>query len=104
MLKKVKKIWLVLIIGSLFVILHSTPNLALRTHVLFMGYPKAALTSGIVEDEYHNKVEKEAYTRVNARAYTLTEPPIEKSTKGELRNYLIKKRWGLYFAEYLGEL
>jgi hypothetical protein len=87
----------------LFLVLHSTPNLALRTHVFFMGYPKAAITSGIIEDEYHNDVDKEKFTELNAKAFTLTKPPIEKATDGELRNFLVRKFGIFHFAEYYGE-
>ncbi|MDV2682841.1 hypothetical protein RYX56_00490 [Alkalihalophilus lindianensis] len=95
-----------LLIGLLiiiFLLLHSTPSLALRTHVLVLGYPKAAVTSGIVEDDYHNEVDKEAFEEQNAKAYTLTEPPIEKSTQGQLSNFLVKKIGFLYFAEFYGD-
>jgi hypothetical protein len=39
-----------------FILLHSTVHLALGTLVFVSGYPGAALTSGIIEDDYHNKV------------------------------------------------
>ncbi|TCN26273.1 hypothetical protein [Mesobacillus foraminis] len=46
--------------------LHSTPKLALRTYVFFTGHPIAAVTTGIIDDEYHNQVDKEAF-RENKR-------------------------------------
>ncbi|WP_408009845.1 hypothetical protein ACJROX_05990 [Pseudalkalibacillus sp. A8] len=52
---------------------------------------------------YHNKVDKEMFAELNAKAYTLTTPPIEKATQGELRNYLVRKIGFLYFAEFYGE-
>ncbi|MBY6036919.1 hypothetical protein KUV80_09650 [Fictibacillus nanhaiensis] len=85
------------------ILLHSTPSMALRTHVFFMGYPKAAITSGIIEDDFHNKVDREKFSELNAKAYTLTKPPIEKATSGVLRNYLVRKIGFLHFAEFLGE-
>ncbi|MGR3763090.1 hypothetical protein [Rossellomorea sp. NS-SX7] len=87
----------------LFMVLHRTPHMAVRTKVFFMGYPADAFTTGIVDDEYHNEVDKEKFSSLNAKAYTLTEPPVEKATQGELRNYLVKKVGFLYFAEYYGE-
>ena len=86
-----------------FILLHSTPTIALKTHVFMMGYPKAAILSEVIEDEHHNKVDQEKFAELNAKAYTLTKPPTEKATQGELRNYLVKKRWFLHFAEYYGE-
>lgn len=85
-------------------ILHSTPNMALRTQVFISGYPKAAITSDIIDDDYHNKVDKDKFAGLNAKAYTLTEPPIEKATQGELRNYLVRKFGFFYIAEYYGEV
>ncbi|MBS8266388.1 hypothetical protein DYI25_18350 [Mesobacillus boroniphilus] len=86
-----------------FILLHSTPTMALKTHVFMMGYPKAAISSGVIEDEYHNEVDKEKFAELNAKAYTLTKPPTEKATQGELRNYLVRKVGFLHFAEYYGE-
>ena len=53
---------------AVFVLLHSTPSMALRTHVFFMGYPKAAITSEIIEDEFHNKTDKEKFMELQAKA------------------------------------
>jgi hypothetical protein len=104
-LKRNKKKWLIIIpLVIVFIAFHSTPNIALRTHVFFMGYPKSAITSGIIEDDYHNKVDKKKFTKINAKAYTLTSPPIEKATQGELRNYLVRKIGICYFAEFYGEV
>ncbi|MBR7553738.1 hypothetical protein ACFFJI_00695 [Allobacillus sp. GCM10007491] len=98
-----KRIILFISVAVLFLLLHSTPNTALRTKVFFMGYPKAALTSPIIDDVYHNEVDKDQFAEMNAKAYTLTKPPIEKATQGELRNYVVKRLGFIYFAEYYGE-
>lgn len=98
-----KKIIILAALVIVFILLHSTPTMALKTHVFMMGYPKAAILSGIVEDEYHNEVDKEKFAELNAKAYTLTKPPTEKATQGELRNYLVRKVGFLHFAEYYGE-
>ncbi|PKR76769.1 hypothetical protein CEY16_13190 [Halalkalibacillus sediminis] len=90
----------ILIVG--FVVLHSTPHLALRTHVFFTGHPIKAFTTEIVDDESRNEIDKEKFDRLNAKAYSLTKPPIEKATDGELKNYLVRKRGWLYFARYYG--
>ncbi|MBM7647847.1 hypothetical protein JOC78_000787 [Bacillus ectoiniformans] len=99
-----KKAMIMAALAAAFIILHITPSLALRTQVFIMGYPKAAIYSGIIEDTYHNEVDQEKFAELNAKAYTLTRPPIEEATQGELRNYLVKKVGFLYFAEYYGEL
>ncbi|WLR54688.1 hypothetical protein LC048_20110 [Mesobacillus subterraneus] len=97
------KIIIIAALVVVFILLHSTPTMALKTHVFIMGYPKAAILSGVIQDEYHNKVDKEKFAELNAKAYTLTKPPIEKATQGELRNYLVRKIGFLHFAEYYGE-
>jgi len=88
---------------TIFLLLHSTPDTALRTHLIFMGYPKVALTSTIIDDEYHNEVNKDKFAELNAKAYTLTKPPIEKATQGELRNFLVRKIGFFYLADYYGD-
>ncbi|MGE6488590.1 hypothetical protein [Paenisporosarcina sp. NPDC076898] len=93
---------LVLDVG-VFLLLHSTPHMALRTHVFFMSYPKAALSSGIIDDQFHNEIDQEKIAELNPKAYTLTKPPIEEATQGELRNFLVRKIGFLYFAEFYGE-
>lgn len=98
-----KEVVFLAVIAIIFLLLHSKPDTAIRTKVFFMGYPKAALTSVIIDDEFHNEVDKARFAELNAKAYTLTKPPIEKATQGELRNYLVRKFGFLHFAEYYGE-
>lgn len=92
----------ILVFGMIFA-LHSTPHIALRTYVFFSGYPTIALTTSIIEDEYHNEIDKEMFEELNAKAYTLTTPPIEKATQGELRNFLVKKYGLFHIVEFYGE-
>lgn len=96
-----KKVIIIVSLLVVIILLHSTPSMALRTHIFFMGYPIAAISSGIIEDKEHNEVDK--FAELNAKAYTLTNPPIEKATQGELRNFLVRKFGFLHFAEYYGE-
>ncbi|MGD6873716.1 hypothetical protein ACQCU1_16175 [Sutcliffiella horikoshii] len=81
-----------------FVMLHSNPTTALRTKVFFMGYPKAAFTSEIVEYEYGNLHDKDS------KGYVFTEPPIEKATQGYLDTYQVKKMGIFYFAEFIKDV
>lgn len=96
--KLVKRMTMIIaIIGIIFILLHLTPKLALRTHVLFTGHPYAAITSEIVDYE-----KREEDGELNGKVYTLTEPPID---GGLLRNWLVKKDGFLYFADYFeGEI
>lgn len=98
-----KEVVLLVALATALLLLHSTPSAALRTQVFIMGYPKAALTSGIVVDEYHNKIERKRFAELNSQAYTLTKPPIDKATQGELRNFLVRRFGFFYVAEYYGD-
>ncbi|WP_042457274.1 hypothetical protein [Neobacillus dielmonensis] len=93
------------IVAVLFLILHLTPKIAIRTHLLFMGYPKQAFSSTIYEFKFHSDTDRNHFLRSNpnARVYTLTEPPFEKATESELSHYIIRKVGFLYFAEFYGE-
>ncbi|MGO0905543.1 hypothetical protein ACTPC6_07145 [Clostridioides difficile] len=93
----------VLSIIVMFLILHSTPTLTLKTHVFFNGYFKEAITTGIIDDEFHNKIDKEKLSKENAKCYTLTKPPLDKATESYLRNYKVIKKGPLYFTEYYGD-
>lgn len=100
-MKRVKLIiFTSVIVVILFFLLHSTPKMALRTHVFFMGYPKAALTSEIIDYEYQNIKFKE----IDSRGYTLTEPPIEKATEGLLDTYQVKRIGFLFFADFYKDI
>jgi hypothetical protein len=88
---------------AMYIVLHITPTLALRTHLLMKGYPIVSLTTGIVDDELHNRIDKEILESQNAKCYTLTKPAFEKPTQSKLRNYKVTKKGILYFAEYYGE-
>lgn len=98
-----KKVIIIVSLLVVFILLHSTPSMALRTHIFLMGYPKVAISSEIIEDKEHNAVDQDKFAALNAKAYTLTNPPIEKATHGELRNFLVRKFGFLHFAEYYGD-
>lgn len=79
--------------------------MAIRTQVLFMGYPKESFTSDIYEYKFYNKVDKNNFFKFypNVKAFTLTKPPFEKATESELRSYIVRKSGFLYFADFYGE-
>lgn len=101
-MKKIIWISAILMAFVVFLLLHSTAKVAISTHVLFMGYPKAAFTSNLDEYEFPNKVEKNHFEKKNAHAkvYALTKPPFEKATKSELNTFIVRKIGFLYFADY----
>ncbi|MGD6993226.1 hypothetical protein [Sutcliffiella horikoshii] len=99
-----KNIIILISLIAVVLLLHSTPHTALRTYVFFSGNSIIALTTDIVDDEYHNRVDEEKFEKLNGKAYTLTKPPIEKATQGELRNYLVRKFGIFHYVEFYGEV
>lgn len=93
--KSLLKITTIVII---FIGLHITPKVALRTHIFMMGYPKIALTTGIESDFVHKDLETNYI-----KFYIATNSPIEKVTGGELTSYKIKRIGFIYLASYYGE-
>lgn len=88
------------VVIAVFLLLHSTPKMALRTHVFFMGYPQAAVTSEIIKYEFQNT----HFNENDSNGYAFTAPPIEKATQGYLDTFLVKKIGILYFAEFLKDV
>lgn len=100
-----KKVFLaILLVVALFAAVHATPELALRTKVIALGYPVAAVSSPVVEGEFHHTEDREKYKDGNGVSLTMTEPPFEKATETHLSNFLVVKRGFLYFADYYGEI
>ena len=105
MLKKkiITTIITVCCIVIMYVVLHSTPYVALRIHLLMTGHSVSSFTTKIVDDELHNKIDKQILESQNAKCYTLTKPAFEKATQSNLRNYKVTKKGFLFYAEYYGE-
>jgi len=95
-----KLIRIVVILGVIFILLHSSPKMALRFHVFLIGYPKEALTTEISDNKIDDKFDMEKLAKLNAKTYILTEPPFEKATGTELDTFLVRKIGFLYFADY----
>ncbi len=88
----------------LFYLLHSTPNMAVRTCVFFTGHPVAAITSNIDEDASYSESDKREYEKINTKAYILINPPLEKATDSVLENYQVEIYGFIYFAKFSGGL
>lgn len=84
-----------LFILLLFIILHITPNLSIRTHLLITGHPKSAFNTEIkkVNQDYESK---------NVSLYDLTDPPTIKGLDADLTTYKVVKILFLYFTVYNG--
>ncbi|MFJ7828514.1 hypothetical protein [Psychrobacillus sp. NPDC096623] len=73
-----KLIRIVVILSLIFILLHSLTKMALRFHVILIGYPKEALITEIIDNKIDDKFEMEKLATLNAKTYFLTEPPFEK--------------------------
>ena len=78
-----------------FIIIHITPQMALRTHLFFTGHPKIAFTSKVEEFERGEENKR-------IKFYTLNPPPIDRSTGNELLAYKITRIGFLCIATYHG--
>lgn len=75
----------------LFFVLHSSPSIALRTHVFFNGHPILAVKSEIQDDQEHNQGDKEFLKNEHAKCYSLNE-----------ENYILRKKGFIYVADIYG--
>ena len=87
---KIIKISFLLIFIGLILGSHATPEMAIRSRVSFMGYPISAIKADIVEYVYSDGVQ----------GFKITNPPIERSTQGELDTYIVSKKWVFYIARF----
>ncbi|GGI10960.1 hypothetical protein [Gottfriedia solisilvae] len=92
----------IIIPAILFIVLHSSPKLALRTHVFFNGHPILAFQTEIIDDQEHNKMDEEYLKKEQAKCYSLTKAPKERVTDSYLTNYIVRKKGFIYKANYYG--
>ncbi|MGO1059258.1 hypothetical protein ACTL32_09035 [Planococcus sp. FY231025] len=89
---------------ALFVFLHATPEHALRTNVLTMGYPVSAFTSEISEGPFHHEKDSREFAGGRGKVLIMERPPFERATESDLRQFLVVKRGWLHFASYYGDV
>lgn len=87
---KIIKLSFLLILIGLISGSHTTPEMAIRSRVFFMGHPISAIKADIVEYEYSDGVQ----------GFKITNPPVERATQGELDTYIVSKKWLFYFARF----
>ena len=92
---KIIKISFLLMFIGLILYSHATPEMAIRSRVLLMGYPTAAMEADIVAYDYESGIEDE-----DEQGYRITNPPIERATQGELDTYIVSKKLWFYFARF----
>ena len=79
----------------MFIILHSTPRIALRTQLFMTGHLIMSFNTEIVDDKLHNKLnEQDPVPDKNISFYT---------TQSKYSNYKVTKIGLLFFAIEFGE-
>lgn len=96
-LKKEEKIMysVILVLTVLFVTSHLTPEISIRTNVLFAGHVKEALFSTIEEADKNEVLNQE-----QAMYYRISPAPVEKSTNTPLNLYKVDEKLNMYFSSF----
>ncbi|MBO3446509.1 MULTISPECIES: hypothetical protein [Clostridia] len=85
---------IIIILTIVYVI--GTPTGALRFAIARTGNPITAVNLKISDKPYKKKIGK------NQMIYTLINPPVEKSTYSELKNWIITKYGLIYWGNFYG--
>ena len=83
---------------------HLMPKMALRAHLFTNGYFISSLSSRIIDDQFHNRVDHKRLAKQQAKCYALTKPPVERATEGKLKNWKVKRVGFFYFVSYYGDV
>lgn len=79
----------------LFIILHVTPSLSLRTHLVFTGHPKLAFTAQIEDLNYNNDNKRIGF-------YSFNPSPVDRATGNTKLAYKTTKIGFIYLTTYHG--
>lgn len=94
-IKRKKLLISIILVVLIFIALHITPNISLRTHMFFIGHPKIAITSDILE---YNKESESKNTM-----FLIFEPSAkERATGNEYLAFKVTKFGVIYLSEYYG--
>lgn len=86
---------LLLFILLLFIILHVTPNLSLRTYLFLTGHPKLSFTTEIKELNFNDDNNQ-------IKFYSFTPAPMNKATCNNMLAYKTTRIGFIYIATYHG--
>ena len=92
------KTWLLILLCCyiLYITLHATPSLAIRTKLFFTGQPVSALTSKISLEAIANKGYQPYLNDHHAKTYRISHPP-----SPELNDFIVYLIGFTYSAKYL---
>ncbi|MFB7142414.1 hypothetical protein ACFCYN_22640 [Gottfriedia sp. NPDC056225] len=86
----------------LYIKLHSTPSLAIRTRLFFTLHPNSALTSKISSQARENKGFQPYLHIHNAKAYRINHPVASLNLNDlKITDFIVYRKGSLFFAEYL---
>lgn len=83
----------------LFLIFNSSPKLAIKTYIFFLGHPVIAASTDI-----KTVTDQPAHLKENGTLYQVTDPPFESATQTELQTFIVYKYGFIHLAKYHGEL
>ena len=92
-----------IVILASFIILHLTPSLAVRTHLLITGHPIAPFTVTVRFNELQQSLDKNSLEQENSQIYCIDGKVKYYDTGNYIFNFKVKRAGFLYFAEYSGE-
>ncbi|WP_243283734.1 hypothetical protein [Clostridium thermobutyricum] len=94
---------IIMAIIVIFIALHSTPSLSIRTNLLFDGYFLEFFKGDIVFNEFQHNLDKDILEKDNSKIYTFTGTNATYREGFLINNFKVKKVGFLYFADSYGE-
>ncbi|PEL05621.1 hypothetical protein [Bacillus sp. AFS017336] len=85
----------------LYIKLHSTPSLAIRTKLFFTLHPNSALKSKISLHVEANKGFQPYLHLHNAKAYRINHPIVTPNPMNDKTDFIVYRKGSFYSAEYL---
>ncbi|PEC49667.1 hypothetical protein COJ46_15430 [Bacillus sp. AFS077874] len=94
-----RKTWLFIFLCCciLFISLHATPSVAIRTKLFFTFHPKSALTSKISLQARENKGYQPYLHNHHAKAYQISNPP----SSMQVNDFIVYQKGFIFSAKYL---
>jgi len=90
-------------ISIIYIILHISPSLAVRTKLFSTWHPIAAFIVGVKYNAFQQSFDVDELNKMNAKIYEITGPEVDFEYTGQIHNFIVKKSGYLYFAYYWGE-
>ena len=94
---------IIMTIIVIFITLHLTPSLSIRSNLLFDGYFLEFFKGDIVFNEFQHNLDKDILEKDNSKIYTFTGTNSTYREGFLINNFKVKKVGFLYFVEPYGE-